>query len=101
MSVILKDVRPTKTVSLPSFEGSEVVFYSAVLLSDMLEANKQDGDKGVGLHLLHKVIKSWNFVDEENKPVPVNAETIGKLPVPDAEFLLKEVAVFAQAQKKT
>jgi hypothetical protein len=39
--------------------------------------------------------------DEAGEPVPVNADSIGLLPVDDAVFLFNEVQKFTEAQKKS
>jgi hypothetical protein len=95
----LTDPRKTKTITLPSFEGSEVVIVSGLLLSDLdgLDLTKIEV---VGRQALPKLIRAWNFTDENDKPLPVTLENIDKLPVDDVAFINQEVDALIKGEKK-
>lgn len=96
---ILQDNRTTTTISLPGYEGSEVVVYDNVLLKDMVGMDdlikKQTPEEMI--KVLPRLIKSWNFVDAENKPMAVTSENLGLLSV-EAVTLMAET--IAEAVKK-
>lgn len=55
----------------------EAVEYSK-LLKDYYDKKKTEID--VGKFMLSKLIVSWNLEDEEGKPLPINDETLLRLP---------------------
>lgn len=97
----LQDPRKTKTIELPSFKGSEVVVYDSVLLGDMpTDTNLQFSSIEQVTKMLPVLIKSWNFTDDEEKPLAINEENIKKLPAGDATYILEQVKEFAEESKK-
>jgi hypothetical protein len=96
---ILNDVRKLKTITLPSFEGSEVVIYSTVLVADLDGVDLNNAD-AIGMNLLPKLIKSWNFTNEEGLPLAVSLDNIKKLPATDATFIIENIAQLILNQKK-
>lgn len=96
---ILSDVRKTKTITLPSFEGSEVVIYSTVLAGDLDGMDIQSPDM-LGINALPKLIKSWNFTDENNQPLPITLENIKKFPATDITVIAENIAELIISQKK-
>lgn len=96
---ILKDVRKTETIALPSFEGSEIVVYSTLLVKDLsgLDMGKIDL---FGLKALAKLIKSWNLTDENNAVLPVTEANIGLLPATDIQIIVDTIAKLNTSEKK-
>lgn len=100
---VLKDFRLIKTINLPEYEGSEVVIYNSPLASDGDEADalKEQGARtGAVLKFLPKMIKSWNFTDENNNPLPVSPEALNVLSIDTIEFIVNSIVEFAQESKK-
>lgn len=100
---ILKDFRETKAISLPDHEGSEIVIYSSVLIKDMSSVSVVDNENlsmAQVLDLLTKLIKSWNFTNEEGELLPVNADNLGLLKTSDFEFIMKEVKGLQESTQK-
>ncbi len=95
----LTDVRKTKTIALPSFEGSEVTILSGLLVGDLdgMELTKVEV---FGIESLPKLIKSWNFTDEAEAVLPINIENIKKLPVEDITFMVNQIQELITAEKK-
>ncbi len=99
MSVIFRDLRPTTTVELPSYEGSAITMYTKLTVGESRDIAKKypgaDKDGVVafdaGLEYVLKSIKSWNFTDEEGKDLPVSMEVIEMLPQSDLEMLVSKV----------
>jgi len=83
MSSILLDPRKTFKIELPSFPGSEVELYDGLLTYQVQSLKNGLTDYETGNQLLQLLIKSWSFVDENGQPIPINADTLGKLPVKD------------------
>jgi len=87
----LTDVRKTKKVTLPSYDV-EVELYDQLLTGDVNVIRKNfesDDDRGLETIRLH--IKSWPFVDESDKPLPVTVENLNKLPMSDTLALLSAI----------
>lgn len=91
MSSILLDPRKTFKIELPSFPGSEVELYDGLLTYQVQTLKSGLTDYETGTQLLQLLIKSWSFVDENEQPIPVTVETLGKLPVKDFTSLMDEV----------
>lgn len=99
-NVVLKDIRKTYTLELPSFKGSEVELYENFLFGESieLERNKDEIERGVKSMIL--LIKRWNFTDEEGKELEVNEENLRKLPSSDLVMLLNKVTEIFKKQEK-
>jgi len=95
----LTDNRTTKTISLPSYEGSEVEIYSGLLVGD-LDGLDLSNPERVGIDTLPKLIKSWNFSDDNDKPLSINKDAIKKINIKDITFLVDEIQKFGNNVKK-
>jgi len=99
---ILKDFRQTKKIILPSYQDSEVIIYNSLLASesdDAIEIRKSPSAKKM-LEIIPKLIASWNFVDENQKPLPVNTENLNKMSEQDILFIVNEIKSFNESLKK-
>lgn len=84
------------TISLPSFEWSEVKMYSTISIwetreimskyPNMSDVNSDDSIEA-SIELIEKQIISWNFVDSEWIEIPVNKEIIKQMPSEDYSTL--------------
>lgn len=100
-NIEFKDIRQTRTLSLPSYKGSKIVVYEDYLSYQTPQLDKADNDYEAGLKVLLFLLKSWNFVDGEDKPLPIDKETLGQLPSKDLSFLLQETAkMYTESKKK-
>jgi len=90
--LILQDIRKTKTITLPSFEGSKIIIYDQLLGNQNYEISECKNDYEAGIKTLKCLIKEWNFVDKDGNVLPVNEETLGKLPSSDLTYIFQEVA---------
>lgn len=99
---ILKDFRQSKILTLPSFPDSKVEVYDSLLVGQMMNSGVKVDDTPIqqGIKVLPLYIKSWNFQDEENKPLEVNEQSIGLLPQDDLVFILNEITEFSKVNKK-
>lgn len=88
----LFDPRKIIKIALPSFPESEIEIYDTLLANQMLKVQDLQTDSEKGLAVLKYFIKSWNFVDENEKPLEITIENIGLLPVKDFTFLMDEVS---------
>lgn len=86
------ELRQTKEIVLPSHSDSKVVIYDRILIGDLIDIEKIENDTERGIALLVKLIKEWNFTDEEDKLLPINRETIGLLPIEDINLLMVETS---------
>ena len=87
----LLDPRKIIKITLPSFPDSEVEIYDGLLTGEALGLNKEEADNETGMLLLQKIIKSWSFVDENEKPLAITKETLGLLPMKDFKMLMDKV----------
>lgn len=91
MQVILKDVRKSTAVELPSFPGSEIILWEDLLFGEVDKINKIKDDTEKGYAVLVDLIKDWNFYDEDGKKLVPDREVFMKLPVKDLTFLMEKV----------
>jgi len=100
MSVVLKDLRETETVVLPVM-GAEVELYKGLLFGDVEDIDPDGNKVETGKKMLLRIIKGWNFVDEEGKEIPISGDVIKKLPQEDVAFMVEQSSKhIAQQQKK-
>jgi len=97
--VTFRDSRKTVEVELPSFAGSKVVIYSTLLIGDLDGIDITSKDT-LGLESLPKLIKSWNFVDESGKDLPITKDIIKKLPATDVNVLVQKMIELNTTEKK-
>ncbi len=99
--------RKTKTVELPETKAT-VEIYASIIAKDVsgidvgtLQDNKGD-NIGEAIKILARLIKSWNIYADakDEKPKPINEETVGEIPLNDLAFLLKELQQFITTEKK-
>lgn len=93
-TVKLVDIRSTETIELPSYQGSQVVVYKELLTQDQREIAQLTWDKDqfkIVLTMIVKAIKSWNFVDENEKVLEPSIENLGKLPQKDLGKIFEAV----------
>lgn len=92
------DPRITKTVELPSFEGSQVEVYNSLTVWDQRNIlakfpNSQDPKHpdafAASIEMIASGIKSWNFTDENDADLPISSEILNKFPEPDLTLLLE------------
>lgn len=87
----LKDPREILTIKLPSFPEDEVMLYKGLLTYQVDNIIKIESDYGKGIEILKTMIKSWTFVDENDKPLEISKKTIGLLPAKDFAILMDRV----------
>lgn len=88
----------TTTITLPSYEGSEVVLNTVISVDDLLKTESLEGlYHSAGL--LQRLIASWNFEEEDGSPLAITVDNIIKFPAPDLNFMMK--AIMPYLQKKT
>lgn len=102
---VLKDFRLTKTLSLPSLEGGEIVIYNSLLVGDMLNPELSEGitagaTLAQSMKALPFLIKSWNLTNEEGEVLPITLENIGLIPAEDVAYVFTEIESFVTATKK-
>lgn len=99
---VLKDIRGTKTISLPGYEGSSVVLYDSVLVGDAMQIEKMTKESSPEqlIQTLPVFIKSWNFNGEDGKPMPIDAKSIGLLSIEAVTAIAEEVSKLVEGKKK-
>lgn len=101
-SPVLKDIRGTKTITLPGYPDSEVVLYDSILVGDALRVEKLATHQSPEelIKALPIFIKSWNFVDETQKPLAIDEKSVGLLSVEAVTTIAQEVSALVDAKKK-
>ena len=72
--------RETKKVTLEDDDNGELEIYTDVLIGDVIglvDNDISEGDKMI--QLLPKLIKSWNYTEEDGSPTPITGENIQRL----------------------
>lgn len=98
----LTDFRKTKIIALPSYPDSQVEIYDSLLVGDAIgTANFEPGKQlQIMLDVLPKLIKSWNFTGEDNKPLDITVANLNFLKADDVAYLLQEITAFSEEAKK-
>lgn len=87
----LTDPRKLITIKLPSFPEDEVILYKGLLTYQVNNIVNIKSDYGKGIEILKTMIKSWSFVDANDKELEVSDKTIGLLPAKDFAVLMDHV----------
>ena len=87
----LTDPRELITIKLPSFPEDEVILYKGLLTYQVNNIINIKSDYGKGIEILKTMIKSWTFVDADDKELAVSDKTIGLLPTKDFAVLMDHV----------
>lgn len=103
--IIINKDRPTTKIKLPT-TGITVEVYGSLLLSDSDSLRVSEllkGDAGQLSTIFSKLIKSWNWYDDEKSehPVPITAESVGWIDSQDIPVLIKGIQDFQKEQKKS
>jgi hypothetical protein len=97
MGTILKKLRSKRELKLPS-SGGLVVLYEELLTGDALNQMGLGTEKEKATNLILALIDSWDFTDESDVALPVNAENLAKLPLADFLALSEVVAKATESQ---
>ena len=98
---ILEDIRKTVIVNLPSFPTSKIVLWEDLLGYQSKEVSLLKDDFDAGLLTLKFLIKEWNFVDKEDKSMPITEKNLGQLPQKDLTFLFTKIfSIIREGKKK-
>ena len=92
MSTQLFDPRKTKKISLPSYPDVEIEVYCDLKTNQINELQKIENDYDRGIEIIRFLIKSWSFVDKDNKQIEVTSKVLGELPAKDFTFLMTNVS---------
>lgn len=99
---VLKDFRQTREITLPGYPDSKVVIYHSLLAkdTDLVVDMQEDMKPSKVLLVLPKLIKEWNFTNEDGSPTPITAENVNLLQDDDIKFIVEQVQDFAEKLKK-
>jgi len=96
------DSLTTKWV-IPTWQSNSFIMRSSTFYSPSEGVNRLDFNKYQD-NLFKTCLKEWDIIDENEKPVPINSETIGNLPSIIANALLeryeKSLSMEDEDQKK-
>lgn len=87
----LQDTRKTIKVNLPSDPKVEIVLKDGLLAGDVQEIESIQGGSEQSLLMLVKMIKSWNYTEDDGSNAPVSVENLKKINIKDIDFILKQV----------
>jgi len=77
--VIFSDTRKTKTVSLPSIEGSQVEVYTELNIGQQRTISQYEDKFEQGIAGAVIAIKDWNLYKSEDEKYPITKETLEML----------------------
>ena len=99
--VVLRDIRKTVDIALPSFPESKVTLYQGLLFGQMKELEVAKTDLERGMLILRLMIKDWNFTDEAGEKLAVSEKNLNVFPMEDLTLLLEKTAeYFSETVKK-
>lgn len=87
----LTDIRKLKKINLPSYPDVEVEMYTSLLTYQVAELQKYDTDLERGIATLQLLIKTWSFVNAEEKPLEITIDNLKLLPTTDFSALMNAV----------
>jgi len=87
----LTDARKTINVKLPSYPDVEVVLYDGFLAGAADELNQSIDNHDRGIKIMRLLMKTWSFVDAEEKTLPITLENLKLLPMKDFTTLMQAV----------
>jgi hypothetical protein len=99
-NVVLKDVRKTHIIELPSFKGSRIELYEGVLFGEAQNIEQMSTDMEKGIQSLLSMIKNWNFVDEEGNEIEISKNSLNQLPANDLTFLMNKITEFVGIEEE-
>lgn len=85
---ILKDYRGVIETTLPQ-SGAKVTLYDGFLTEHIDQIQKMGGQPAAS-KIMAMIIKSWDFTDENQQPVPVDEKATRKLHMVDVMHIVKE-----------
>ncbi len=101
--ITFTDSKPTKTVELPSFKGSQVEVFTDMTVAEQRAITKEfpnasdskhpDAEKA-GRSIILRSIKSWNFVEEINSKeidMAITEENLERFCMRDLKVLLEAI----------
>ena len=100
---VLKDFRKTKKVSLKNHPESEIEIYNSVLAKDgdaLMELQDNPNSISNLVNVMPKFIASWNFNDEKETVLPINADSINLFSFEDLTELVDYIKEFSESLKK-
>jgi len=97
---VLKDFRRTKIVNLSKHKGSEVEIYDGLIVGDAMSFNMENPNDKKSLELIPKMIKDWNFTDEQEKKLPINTKSLELFDMESLTELSETINDFATFVKK-
>ena len=91
MSVIYKDQRIVKKVTIPDIKDSEVELYSTILWGDLEKIYDTEGTElHKGRKALACLVKDWNLTDDKGVKLPITDEVFKQFTPSVINFLLSE-----------
>lgn len=96
-----KDFRETTEIKLPT-SGITVAIYPCLVIGDILNMKSKEGESERMVEVLVKVIKEWNFYENESdeSPLEINTLNVCRLPVPDITMIYEQISKLSDAEKK-
>lgn len=89
-----------KKISLSDDEYVEVLSEMSVDELEKIQAAEEKTDIQKSIVLLAAVVKNWNFLDKDGKPVPCTEENVRKLNIDTIASILQEINNIYNLDKK-
>ena len=83
----------TKEIELPSYKGSKVEISTTVTWKDVADLTTTTDPEITaenGVKLVARIIKKWNFTDEDGNTLPINEDNVGLLAINDLNIVVQE-----------
>lgn len=102
MPVLSKSNRPTKKIVLFGKGKDEawVEVHQEMLMGEVMEMSKyKDNPESASPDVLCKLIKAWNFTDDNQKPLEITPENVSLLPIVYIAKIMEEAEAFDSLRK--
>lgn len=97
---VLGGQRETKKVILDDDQNGEVELYTNATIADVAHLTDDTMSEGERLvKLLPKLIKSWNYTDENEVLLEINDDNVGKLSAKSLNKLVEVINIDEDAKK--
>jgi len=76
-----------------------VIISTKIAVKDVIDTEEIKGDMNIAVNLASRMIKSWNFKDDEGNNLPVDKKYVEQLPTDDLEFVLDAIKPYIKKKQ--
>lgn len=89
----IEDTIKKVDIILPSNKEVKLTIRKGMSVGDLEDVNIEEDDFKRSILMLEKMIVSWNFEDDDKKPLPIIYDNIRKINISDMNFIIKSADI--------